>query len=193
MDATYPRQWKGGDHPNPGSCESHHCTQVVQLSSKMSSRAGHCNGPRPTLPTCSGGKFFCSSDGVTIRPLYESCPPPKHHPNSGNWGVHTLSANAFQRRQICPSITWKSQDIIVAEGDAKKFPQRLPQHHHKPNHQVPQSKPRHSQGPHETTTTRDQEHVPEAVLPSYAHCALFASNAAVLHPRAAGIYGSPWR
>ncbi len=137
-----------------------------------------------------------------IRPLYGSCPPPNHHPTRGNLGVHTLSANAFQRRNFCPSITQKSQDIIVAEGNAKRFPQWLPQHQRKPNHQVPQSKPRHSQEPPEMTTTRDQEHAPKAVLPSYAHRTQSAPNAAVLHeraeraclaPSAAGIYGSPWR
>ena len=121
MGASYPCQWKGGDHPTPGSHESHHCTQVVQLSSKTSSQAGHCNGPGPTLPKCSDSKFFCSSDDVTIRPLYGLCTPPNQHPDCGNHGVHTLSANTFQRCQICQSITWKSQDIIIAEGDAKGF------------------------------------------------------------------------
>ena len=202
MDASYPCQWKGGDHPTTGGCESHHCTQVVQLSSETCSRAGHCNGTGPTLPKCGDGKFFCGSNGTTIRPLYGSCPPPNHHPDHGNRGVHTLNANTFQCRQICPSITRKSQDIIVAEGSAKRFPQWLPQHHRKPNHQVPQSKPRHSQGPHEVTGIQDQEHAPKAVLPSYAPCARSAPNATVIHgnaeharsaPRAAGISGSPWQ
>jgi hypothetical protein len=85
-----------GDHPITNSRKSHHCAQLVQLSGKTSSRAGHCNGLEPTLPKCSDGKFFCSSNGVTIRPLYGSCPPPNHHPDRGDCGVHTLSTNVFQ-------------------------------------------------------------------------------------------------
>jgi hypothetical protein len=65
-----------------------------------------------------------------------------------------------------------------------KATQRLSQHHREPNHQVAQSKPRQSQGTHETTTTWDQEHAPETVLPSYARHARFTPNAAVLHERA---------
>ena len=202
MDASYPRQLKGGDHPTTGGRESHHCTQDVQLSSETRSRASHCNGLGLTLPKCGNRKFFCSSDGATIQPLYGSCPPPNHHPGSGDRGIHTLGANTFQCCQIHPSITRKSQDIIVAEGNVKRFPQWLSQYHRKAHHQVPQSEPRHSQGPHEATAIRNQMHAPKAVLPSHAHRARSAPNAAVLNgnakracsaPSAAGISGPPRR
>ena len=51
MDTSYPCQWKGGDHPITGSRKSHHCAQLVQLSGKTSSRAGHCNGLELPFPS----------------------------------------------------------------------------------------------------------------------------------------------